>query len=114
MAALREWVAQLSDDAAASLAEVGEELLTLHALGIMGELRKSLASTNLIESLFAVVREKIHRVKNWKSQRTKPILRWVASALVAHRKKMRRVRGMTQASTLIAALGVKQLAAQAA
>lgn len=114
LAALREWVAKLSADAAASLDEVGEELLTLHTLGVTGELRKSLVSTNLIESLFAVIREKIHRVKNWKSQRTRQILRWVASSILAHRKKMRRVRGLAQATTLITALGVKQLAAQAA
>lgn len=45
LAALREWVAGLSSRTAASLEEVGEELLTLHALGITGELRKSLSST---------------------------------------------------------------------
>jgi hypothetical protein len=39
---LREWVVGLSADAAASLNEVGEELLTLHALGITGEFCKSL------------------------------------------------------------------------
>lgn len=114
LAALREWVAGLSADAAASLDEVGEELLTLHALGVTGELRKSLACTNLIESLFAIVREKIHRVKNWKARRSNQILRWVASAIVTHRTKMRRVRGMAQANGLIAALGPKPLAAQAA
>jgi putative transposase len=114
LAALRDWVVTLSADAAASLDEVGEELLTLHALGITGELRKSLACTNLIESLFAVVREKIQRVKNWKARRSNQILRWVASSIVAHRKKMRRVRGMTQAKEFIAALGPKLLAAQAA
>lgn len=114
LAALREWVAGLSADAAASLDEVGEELLTLHQLEISGELRKSLASTNLIESLFSVVRAKLQRVKNWKGRRSNQILRWVASALVAHRPKMRRVRGMTQADELIAALGLKPLASQAA
>jgi len=114
LAALREWVAGLSAEAAASLDEVGEELLTLHTLGVTGELRKSLASTNLIESLFAVVREKIQRVKNWKARRSHQILRWVASAMVAHRHKMRRVRGLAQAKTLTAALGPKELAAQAA
>lgn len=100
--------------AAASLDEVGEELFTLHALGIVGELRKSLACTNLIGSLFAVVREKIQRVKNWKARRSNQILRRVASSILAHRKKMRRVRAMAQAKELIAALGPKQLAAQAA
>jgi transposase-like protein len=114
LTALREWVAGLSAQAAASLDEVGEELLTLHALGITGELRKSLACTNLIESLFAVVREKIQRVKNWKARRSNQVLRWVASSIVAHRKKMRRVRGMTQAKELMAALGTNQLAARAA
>jgi putative transposase len=114
LAALREWVAGLSAQAAASLDEVGEELLTRHALGITGELRKSWACTTLIESLFAVVREKIQRVRNWKARRSNQILRWVASSIVAHRKKMRRVRGMAQAQGLSAALGTKQLAAQAA
>lgn len=114
LGALRDWVGGLSAEAAASLDEVGEELLTLHALGITGELRKSLASTNLIESLFAVVREKLRRVKNWKARRSKQILRWVASAIVAHRKKMRRVRGLKHAKVLIAALGPKQPAVQAA
>jgi transposase-like protein len=114
LATLREWVAGLSAQAAASVDEVGEELLTLHALGITGELRKSLASTNLIESLFSVVRDKIHRVKNWKGQRSQQILRWVAASLLAHRKKMRRVRGMAQAEELITALGRREIAAQAA
>jgi hypothetical protein len=41
LAALREWVAGLSADAAASLDEVDEELLTLHTLGVTGELRKA-------------------------------------------------------------------------
>jgi transposase-like protein len=114
LAALREWVAGLSAPAAASLDEVGEELLTLHMLGLTGELRKSLASTHLIESLFSVVREKLHRVKHWTGRRSNQILRWVASALVAHRAKMRRVRGLAQADALMAALGLKPLAAQAA
>ena len=112
--ALRAWLAGLSTDAAASLDEGGEELLTLHRLGITGALRKSLASTNLIESLFSVVRDKIQRVKNWKARRSNQILRWVASAIHAHRKKMRRVRGMAQAADLIAALGPRTLAASAA
>ncbi len=114
LATLRDWLAALSAEAAASIEEVGEELLTLHGLGITGELRKSLASTNLIESLFSVVREKIQRVKNWQGRRSNQILRWMASAISAHRQKMRRVRGMAQAAALIAALGPRPLAASAA
>jgi putative transposase len=114
LASLRDWLTGLSAEAAASLDEVGEELLTLHRLGIKGELRKSLASTNLIESLFSVVRAKIHRVKNWQAHRSQQILRWVASAIVDHRKKMRRVRGLGQAAGLIAALRHQALEARAA
>ena len=114
LAVLRAWLAGLSAEAAASLDEGGEDLLTLHRLGITGDLRKSLASTNLIESLFSVVRQKIHRVKNWKGRRSHQILRWVAAAISAHRQKMRRVRGMAQAAALIAALGPRSLAARAA
>ena len=114
LATLRDWRGGLSAQAAASLDEVGEDLLTLHALGITGELRKSLSSTNLIESLFSVVRDKIHRVKNWKGQRSNQILRWVAASLLAHRKKMRRVRGLAQAEELTTALGRREIAAQAA
>jgi hypothetical protein len=47
----------------------------VHSLGVSGELRKSLASTDLIESLFSVVRKKMYRVKNWKAQRSNQILR---------------------------------------
>jgi putative transposase len=112
--ALREWMGGLSSQAAASLDEVGEELLTLHALRITGELRKSLSSTNLIESLFSIVRDKLHRVKHWKGQRSNQILRWVAASILAHRKKMRRVRGLAQAEELITALGRQQIAAEAA
>ncbi len=114
LVSLRDWLAGLSAEAAASLEEVGEELLTLHRLGITGALRKGLASTNLIESLFSVVRAKIHRVKNWQAHRSQQILRWVASAIVEHRKKMRRVRGMGQAASLIAALRHQALEARAA
>jgi len=114
LAALRDWAGGLSVQAASSLDEVGEELLTLQALGVTGELRKSLSSTNLIESLFSVVRDKIHRVKNWKSQRSQQILRWVAASILAHRKKMRRVRGLAQAEELISALRRRKVAAEAA
>ncbi len=47
----------------------------VHSLGVSGELRKSLASIDLIESLFSVVRQKMHRVKSWKARRSNQILR---------------------------------------
>ena len=114
LAALRAGLANLSAEAGASRAAVGEELLTLHGLGLTGDLRKSRASPNLLESLFSGVREKIHRVKNWEGRRSNQIPRWVASAIRVHRTTMRRGRGMTPAAILIAALGPGPLAAHAA
>jgi transposase-like protein len=105
---LRKWLEGISHSAANSLDEAGEELLTLHKLGITGELRKSLSSTNIIESLFSVVRAKLQNVKNWKSRKTVQTLRWVAAAILQHKKnKMRKLRGMNQRTKLIQALGVK-------
>jgi hypothetical protein len=53
-------------------------------------------------------------VKNWKARRSKQILRWVTPTLVEHGKKMHRPCGMSQTALFIAALGPKQLAAEAA
>ena len=102
---LGTWLAEVSCDAQSSLEEVGHELLTLHMLGVAGDLRKSLSSTNPIESLLERVRDKTRRVKRWSSQSTTQRLRWVAAAILDHKKhKMRKLRGVSQSSLLIAAL----------
>ena len=103
LTSLEHWLDEINPDAAQSLREAGEDLLRLHTLGVCGELRKSLSSTNLIESLFSVVRNLCARVKNWNGATT--ALRWSASAIVAHKSKMRRLRGISQAEVLIRALG---------
>ena len=108
LASLRKWLLGISYDAATSLDEAGEELLTLHRLGIGGELRKSLSTTNIIESLFSVVRRKLANVKNWKSRQSAQTLRWAATAIAQHKKDgMRRLRGLNQGAKLIQALGQK-------
>lgn len=104
---LHAWLRHTSEQAANSLDEAGEELLTLHKLGIPVELRKSLDSTNTIESLFSVVRQKLHNVKNWNSRNPNRKMQWIASAISQHKKKMRRLRGFKHAHALIRALGVK-------
>lgn len=111
MNSLHEWLLTISDDAAASLKESGEDMLALHKLGITGDLRKSLCTTNFIESLIGIVKRKTGNVSNWgyhpklkkKIPRDK-ILRWVASSIQSHRKKMRRIRGMNQITVLLVAL----------
>lgn len=101
----RSWLAAISDSAVGSLDEAGDDLLTLHSLGVSGELRKSLYSTNLIESLFSVVRTKCSNVKNWKSKKSNQKMRWIAATILEHKKKMRKLKGCNQRLKLIDALG---------
>jgi putative transposase len=97
---LTDWLSTISDDAVKSLREAGDELLTVHTLGLTGTFRNSLSNTNLIESLIGVVKTKSRNVKNWgyhpktKSKVTRDkALRWVATAIESHRGKMRRLKG---------------------
>lgn len=108
MASLMKWLADISIDAESSLQESGDELLTVHELGISGVLRKSLYSTNPIESLIFGIRHRMARIKNWKSSKQKDqIQRWMASSMVESQKKMRRLRGHTQIEKLITTLNKK-------
>ena len=102
---LEHWLGEISQDAAGSIREVGEDLIAVHRLGLSGPLRKSLSTTNPMESLIGVVRDKTGRVKNWKSKKTDQILRWVAASMKAHQPRMRRLRGFKQSQVLIQALG---------
>lgn len=65
--------------AARSLAEGMEETLTCVRLNVPAELRKSLRSTNIIESVFSRHEGVAHRVKRW--QNGNQALRWAAAAL---------------------------------
>jgi transposase-like protein len=104
---IHQWLKKLSHSAMESLEEAGENLLTLHALGVSGELRKSLSSTNIIESLFSVVRSTVQRVKRYPISSNQK-LRWVAATILEHhRTKMRKLRGVQQKDILIAALSFK-------
>jgi transposase-like protein len=97
---LANWLSTISHDAEKSLHEAGDELLTVHNLGITGEFRGSLSNTNIIESLIGIAKTKMKNVKNWgyhpktksKIARDKA-LRWTAMAIQSHREKMRRLRG---------------------
>lgn len=108
LASFIEWLSEISIEAESSMREVGMELLTVHELDVHGELRKSLYSTNPIESLIFGIRHRLSRVKNWKASKKKDqIQRWMASSILAHQKKMRRLRGHKQVDKLIAKLKTK-------
>ncbi len=79
-----------------------EETLTVHRLPLSPLLRKTLSTTNPIESAFSVVERICSRVKCW--QRGDHIERWVGSALRVAEKNFRRVKGYKDLPKLLAAL----------
>lgn len=81
----------LNPSAARSLAEGMEETLTVHRLQIPVQLRKTLASTNVIESAFAIVERVCSNVKRWQGGDQRE--RWVGSGLLVAEKQFRRVKG---------------------
>jgi len=83
----------LNPSAARSLAEGMEETLTVHKLQVPPLLRKTLASTNVIESAFSVVEKVCANVKRWHPGDQRE--RWVGSGLLVAEKQFRRVKGHT-------------------
>jgi putative transposase len=57
-----------------------EEILTVTRLGLPGQLRQSLACTNMIENAMATVRRVCRNVKHWHSPSM--AMRWTAAANV--------------------------------
>jgi transposase-like protein len=92
----------LNPSAARSLAEGLEETLTVHRLHIPPQLRKTLASTNVIESAFAIVETVCRNVKRWHGADQRE--RWVGSGLLMAEKQFRRVIGHKQIPVLIRVL----------
>lgn len=92
----------LNQSAARSLAEGLEETLTLHRLGVHDDLRRSLHTTNLIESVMAQIERKTHRVNHWRTSDQKQ--RWCAATLLQIEQKFRRIRGFKQLPLLQTAL----------
>lgn len=93
---------RINPSAARSLAEGMEETLTVHRLGVPELLRKTLFSTNPIESAFSIVEAQCRRVKKWQGGDMK--LRWVASGLLFAEGQFHRVQGYKHLPQLEAAI----------
>jgi putative transposase len=100
---LMAWLEKINHGAHTSLQESSMETLTVIRLGASRELRKSLQSTNPLESLFDGVRGKVARVKNWKSGNTQ-ISRWAAASLLPGEKNLRCIRGVKEIPIILANL----------
>lgn len=94
-----KWLRKINVSAAESLLEAVEEILTLHKLNVPPLLRKTLHSTNPIESMFSTVRDcegNIKRIRNSAMSQ-----RWLASVLLHCEKGFRRVKGYEDITTVI-------------
>ena len=99
--ALTRELERINPSAAASLREGLEETLTLHRLDVPAALRKSLSTTNLIESPFSYVRHRTRRVQRWRGG--DQAQRWVACAMLKAEEGWHKVRGYALIPRLIEA-----------
>lgn len=103
---LERWLQTKNESAAASLREAFEELLTLHRLKVPALLRKTLMSTNPIESMFSLVR---HSERNIKRTRGSAMLqRWLGTVLLYCEKQFRRVKGFAEIAQVMATIEREQ------
>jgi putative transposase len=86
-----KWLRKRNESAADSLLEALEEVLTLHRLKVPALLRKTLHSTNPIESMFSTVRELELNIKHYRG--SKMMQRWLATVLLHCEAGFRRVKG---------------------
>lgn len=101
------YLERLNPSAARSLQEGMEETLTVHRLGINGLLKKTLFSTNPIESCFSVMRTVTGRVKRWR--KGDMVQRWAVAALLRAEKKFKRVKGYQEIPKLLSVLQQKSI-----
>lgn len=92
----------INESAVESLDEGFEETLTLHRLGLYGELKRSFTTTNIIESVMSIIGQKTDKVDYWKNSSQKQ--RWVATSLLHIERRLNKVNGYRHLPKLRAAL----------
>src|SRR5436190_19855081 len=92
----------LNPSAARSLEEGLEETLTVHKLRVPDQLRRTLASTNVIESAFSIVETVCRNVKRWRSG--DQIERWVGSGLLVAERQFHKVQGYRGIPALVTSM----------
>jgi putative transposase len=102
---LEQLAAELSrthPGAAASLREGMAETLSIQRLGITGSLKRTISSTNPIESMIECVRRTARNVKRWSSGEM--ALRWTAAGMLEAEAQFRKVIGYRQLAKLAVAI----------
>lgn len=74
------WLRDINESAADSLLEAMQDILTLHRLKMPALLRKTMHSTNPIESMFSIVRDGEGNIKRYRN--SKMGQRWLAASIL--------------------------------
>src|SRR3954453_15716369 len=99
---LADELARTDPGAAASLREGMEETLTITRLGVTGQLKRTLASTNPCESMIETVRRTSRNVKRWKNGDM--CLRWTAAGMLEAEQQFRKIIGFDDLAKLAIAV----------
>lgn len=105
---LSGWLKNSSQPALESLLEADEETMTILRLRCPATLRKTLLSTNPIESAFNGVRSRTNRVKNWRPG-SDQIARWSAATLLDVEARFNCIQGHREIPLLLAEINKTQL-----
>lgn len=103
---MEKWLRNINESAADSLLEAFEEILTLHRLKIPGLLRKTLHSTNPIESMFSTVRDAEGNIKRYRNSNM--MQRWLAAVLIHAEKRFKRVKGYASIPDVIRSIEAEE------
>jgi len=103
--AIKRDLRRINESAASSLDEGFEETLTVQSLGLSRELRRSLKTTNCIESVLSQVGQKTDKVDYWKNSSQKH--RWTAAALLEIEPRLNKISGHRQLKNLRVAIQTK-------
>lgn len=95
---IRGELSLISEKAANALTEGMLETLTVHRLGVTGLLRKSLRTTNIVESIFASVRRYMGRVSRFRSDEQRDL--WLVRSLLEAQRNLRTLDGYRQIADL--------------
>lgn len=102
---LEAWLRTKNESAAELLREAFAELLTPHRLKVSALLRKTLLSTNPIESMFSLVRHSERNIKrtrgSWMFQR------WLGTELLGCEGRFKRVKRYAEIALVIATIEVE-------
>lgn len=102
--AFKNYLSLTNKSARKTFEETEDDLLIIHQLNLTTDLKKTLSTTNPIESLNSLTEEDTRRVKSWKN--SEHFQRWLATACLHCEKRMKRLRGYQGLAALKVALSL--------